>query len=312
MKRSAVVGITAGAAVLLVGGAATAWLMFRPPSAEDAAHRYLTALSTGDFATIDAMRAAPLAEDAERVVRDAFAGADAYVADPRVEQITDGDGVAAVRASATIGGSRRDVSFVLGRQSGDWQLSGDYLASVQVEAVLTGTDVLLGDSVWLGDALAPANAPVAVLPAEYPVQPAPRGLLSGASTVGVSNDEPVTVRIDAAVATAAAGAAQEQLDAYADACAQPAAAVPGACGLRIPWAADLVRLDGVAFRIEQRPQLALSPDGRTFAATGGVIVATATGTARDGTTARHTYRADDWALRGSVTFQGDEMVLGVG
>ncbi len=84
----------------------------------------------------------------------------------------------------------------------------------------------------------------------------------------------------------ATGAAQAQLDAYADACTQPATTVPPNCGLRVPWAADLTALSSLAFRIDQRPVLVLSADARTFAATGGVVVATATGTTREGTTAQ--------------------------
>jgi len=42
------------------------------------------------------------------------------------------------------------------------------------------------------------------------------------------------------------------------------------------------------------------------------VVATATGKTRDGGSGSFTYRADDWALRGTVAFQGNEMVLAVG
>ena len=70
-------------------------------------------------------------------------------------------------------------------------------------------------------------------------------------------------------------------------------------------------LDGIAFRIEEHPVVALSEDAASFDATGGVIVATATGTTRGGESRAFTYRADDWALRGSVRFSGDEMILAV-
>ena len=65
-------------------------------------------------------------------------------------------------------------------------------------------------------------------------------------------------------------------------------------------------------RVVAPPVLALSADARSVAATGGIIVATATGTTRAGSTASFTYRADDWALRGTIAFTGDEMVLRVG
>ena len=102
-----------------------------------------------------------------------------------------------------------------------------------------------------------------------------------------------------------------KLDAYADTCAKPAQAVPDQCGLRVPWAADLASLASIAFRIEAYPIVTLSADGRAFDAVDGRIVATATGTTRDGAPGAFTYQADDWALRGSVTFTGDEMVLAV-
>lgn len=106
-------------------------------------------------------------------------------------------------------------------------------------------------------------------------------------------------------------AMQEQLDAYADACAEPAASVPEHCGIVVPWAADLAELSGIAFRIEQYPVVALSADGRSFDATGGVLVATATGTTRDGTPGAFTYRTDEWALRGDVSARDDRTILSV-
>ena len=55
----------------------------------------------------------------------------------------------------------------------------------------------------------------------------------------------------------------------------------------------------------------LSADATGFDATGGVIVATATGASRAGGPESFTYRADDWSVRGSVRFEGDQMVLAV-
>lgn len=310
MKRTAVVGIAAGVAVALVGAIAW-WALTRPPSVEDAARDYLAALSAGDFAAIDAMRGTDLDEDAERILTDAFAGADAFVAEPRVEDIAPDAEMTKVRASALIAGERRDVSFALRDDGGTWKLTGDYLASLEV-TVLAGTDAPLGDSVWVGDALAPTGSSVLLLPAEYPVHAAPRGLLTGAASVPLSTDGAITIRIEASLTPEASAAGQKELDAYAAACTQPAPTVPLNCGLRIPWAADLAMLGSLVFRVEQVPVLTFAADHRTFAATGGVVIATATGVTPDGETATFTYRADDWALRGTVTFQGDEMVLAVG
>ena len=312
MKRGAIVGIAVAAAALLVGAGLAWWSLARPPSVEDAARSYLDALSAGDFASIDAMRSMHLDDATEQVIADAFAGADGFVEDPRIEEIDPGPDMTRVRASVELDGERRDVFFVLGNEGGRWALVGDYLASLEVAPVLSGTDSPAGDSAWVGGTLAPAGTPVPLLPAEYGLEPAPRGLLSGSGSVALSNDESVTVTLEASITPEATSAAQAQIDAYADECTQPAAAVPANCGLRVPWAADLATLTSTAFRIDERPVLALAPDGRSFAATDGIVVATATGATRAGATASFTYRADDWALRGSLSFQGDEMVLAVG
>ncbi|MBD3942375.1 hypothetical protein IF188_11760 [Microbacterium sp. NEAU-LLC] len=106
-------------------------------------------------------------------------------------------------------------------------------------------------------------------------------------------------------------AVERQLHAYADACTQPATTVPDHCGIVIPWAADLAELTGVAFRIEQRPTVAISPDSSSFDATGGVLVATVTGTTRDGATATFTYRTDTWTLRGDIDDEDGRIVVSV-
>lgn len=106
-------------------------------------------------------------------------------------------------------------------------------------------------------------------------------------------------------------AVQERLDRYADACAAPATAVPEHCGIVVPWAADLAQLSGIAFRIEAYPAVVLSPDRRSFDATGGVLVATATGTTRDGAAASFTYRTDEWALRGDVATADGTTIVSV-
>ncbi len=306
-------GIAAGAAVVVAGVAVVGWLLAQPPSAEDAARTYLSALSEGDFAGIDRMLASPGDDDSRRVIADAFAGAEDYIDDPRIEELSSSQaGFTAVRASAELDGERRTLHFALGDAGGEWMLAGDHLATLEVFTELADTGLPAGDSVWIGGALAPAGTRVALLPAQYPVTAAPRGLVTGEASVAVSNDRTSTVQLGVSLSPAAAGAAQEQLDAYAEACTVPAAAVPANCGMRVPWAADLATLTSISFRIDEHPAVALSPDGRTFAATGGVVIATATGTTRDGRAGTFTYRADDWALRGTVSFRGDEMILAVG
>jgi hypothetical protein len=308
-----VIGIAVGAAVVVAGTAVTGWLLARPPSAEDAARIYLSSLSDGDFARIDTMMANAGDEDSHRLIADAFVGAEAYIDDPSIEEVSSPQaGFTTVRASAELDGERRTLHFALSNASGEWMLAGAYLAVLEVSTDLADTGMPAGDSVWIGGALAPAGTRVGLLPAQYPVTAAPRGLLTGETSVAVSNDRTSTVQLEVSLSPAATSAAQDQLDLYMDACTMTATAVPANCGIRVPWAADLVTLGSIAFRMDQRPAVTLSPDGRTFAATGGVIVATATGIARDGGAGTFTYRADDWALRGTVSFQGDEMVLAVG
>lgn len=106
MKRPQKVGIAvAAAAAVVIGGALVWWLVPREPTAQDASRTYLDALSDGDFATIDAMRATRLDADAEILLAGAFAGATALISDPRVEEVAERDGEARVRASALLGGS---------------------------------------------------------------------------------------------------------------------------------------------------------------------------------------------------------------
>lgn len=301
MKRGAVIAIAAGAAALLVGGVAAVWLLSRPPSIEDAARAYLAALSTGDADAIAAM-IPDSAPGTVQTTTDAFAGADAYIEDPRVDGVG-GDG--SVRASATLDGRPATIFFMLSLADGRWQLSGDYLSAVAVTTTI-------GDAVEVGGAFASTDTALPLLPAVYTVRAAPVGILDGATTVAVTNETPIAVQVEASLSPGANAIAQEQLDAYVEACAAPASAVPDTCGLRIPWGADLASLTAVSFRIEEYPAVALSADAASFAATGGVLVATATGTTRDGAEASFTYRTGEWSLRGVVAFDGDRMVLRVG
>lgn len=311
MKRSAIIWLVAGAvvvAVVVAGGAW--WFLTRPPSAEDAARAYLGALADGDFPAVTGLLADPLPTEQADAIEAAFDGAEGYITEPRIEQLDAGDaGTTSVRAQVDVAGESRALTFDLESSSGRWLVAGEYLATLRVETALGGAPV--GDSAWVGGALVPTGTDLAILPAVYGVESAPRVILEGSATAAVSNDEPTTIALEAALTPAATSAAQEQLDAYADECAAAADAVPAHCGLRVPWAADLRALESIAFRVDERPVVTLAEDGTGFDATGGVIVATATGTTRSGDPGEFTYRADDWALRGSVRFEGDEMVLQV-
>lgn len=290
------------AAVVLIGAGVAVWLVSRPPSAEAVAEDYLRALAAGDAARID-----ELLDDGDEhaeLALKALSGADSYISGYSFEVSPAEAGMRTVRADVTLGGEPGIVGFTLTERDGRWLVGSDYLAELTAQTSI-------GDSVRVGGVLAPAGVPVALLPALYPVTAAPAGLTTGEASAVVTNQSPVTVTIDAAFSPAAVEAAQQQLDGYADGCAKPGTQIPPNCGLRIPWAADLATMSSVAFRIDAYPAVILAEDGRTFAATDGDIVATVSGTTRAGGPGTFTYRADDWALRGSVTFRGDEMTLAV-
>ena len=303
MRRRTTFAIAAAAAVLIAGGAFVWWLIARPPTAEESAMRYLHALESGDFAAVDDLRAEPLEPAAETVLEQAFAGASEHVRSPKIDRLVAEDDATTVHATVELAGEEHALTFDLAAKRGRWLLAGDYLGELTVST-------RLGDSAWVGDALAPVAAPIRLLPAVYPVVAAPRGLLAGEGSAIVA-DGRTQVALDTTLTNEATDRAQKQLDSYADSCAAPAVAVPAHCGLKVPWAADLAILNDLTFRIETRPTVHLSPDGTTFAATDGVIVATARGSTREGATGSFTYRAEDWALRGTITFTGDEMVLAV-
>lgn len=294
-------GIAAGAVAIIIAGGVAVWsLAGRGPSAEETAEAYLKALSEGDAAAVrDLLDTEPEPENFTQIEA-AFAGADSYLTDYEFELADDNS----VRARVTLGGAPGVVFFILSEGADGFRVNGDFLAIL--EATTT-----LGDSVTVGGALVPASAPVPLLPAVYTVAAAPTGILAGETTVIVTNETPITVAVEASVSSEATALAAAQLEAYARACAATNAMVPENCGLRVPWAADLATLSSIAFRIDQLPVLVLADDATTFAATGGVIVATATGSTPDGTAASFTYRADDWALRGVIEFTGDSMALRV-
>lgn len=307
MKRGAVIGIVGGAVALAaVAAVGVWWFASRPQTPDAAARAYLDALESGDYAAVEQLLDRPVDDHVET----AFASAEAYAEDARVLTIDDAvDGQAQVKAEAEFDGMPHSLTFVLTRSAGGWKLAPESLAAVRIEATLDGA-AGAGDSVWIGEALVPVGADVALLPAAYEVVAAPRGILSGSAIATVA-DRVSTVTLETALAPDATSIAQERLNAYLDACAAPATEVPAHCGIRVPWAADLASLGEITFRIDEYPVLALSADGTAFDATGGVIVATASGDSRAGGTASFTYRSEDWAVRGEMEFTGDELVLSV-
>ncbi|GAA1850443.1 hypothetical protein ACFQZV_07090 [Microbacterium koreense] len=301
MNRRAIVLTAIIAVVVIAGGALTWWALSRPPSARDAAETYLTGLADGDVAAI----APVLPADADRdALESMFAEATGYLSDPTFD-VVDGEGSAAVTAEAIFDGERVMFGFTVEDSTGSWLVAEDALGGLDVQT-------RRGDSAAVGGVVQPIDATIRVLPAVYTVAAAPTGILDDAAIVAAPPGTPVAVALEPSLTDAATALAQEQIDLYAAECASATDAVPPSCGIRIPWEADLATLDSVAFRIEATPAVELTADAETFAATGGAVVATVTGTTRGGDTASFTYQTDQWSIRGHVRFTGDEMRLLVG
>ena len=329
MKRGTLLGIVIAAVAAVVLGIGAWWFLSQPAGPEATARSYLDALAAGDGEKALALLAEPPDDDIDRAgVLDEAKGHVTDVAVTKVEDRNTEDG--------NTDDGNTDGKTPEGNSSGNEHVSGDARATVTYsldgmthEAALTlvdtdqgwriGSDGLgvlvpqttLGDHVLVGGAFVPANAETLLLPGLYSVDAAPINILSGTTTAAVAMGSTTDASVEASVSPDAVAQAQEQLDLYAQRCAAPAEAVPAKCGIRVPWAADLATLTSIAFRVEQTPQLTLGPDLKTFGATGGVLVATATGSTREGDEASFTYRADDWALRGTVTLTRDGMKLAV-
>ena len=300
MKRGPLIALAATGAAVVIAAGVTVWALTRPESADAVAERYLQALETGDADAVAELMAEP-----DEAVLAAFAGADAYLADPVVTDAVAGEAGTEFHAEVALDGAPATVRFTLTDASGTWTLS-DHLATIDVATTL-------GDAVSVGDTVLPLGEEgvVSLLPAVYSLQAAPTDFLDGATTVAATNAQPLSAAIDATLSPDAAARAQPQLDAYADACVAPAETLPDRCGLQVPWPADLTALDTLQTRIDAYPVLAIDAASLTFTATGGAVVVTAAGTNREGTADAVTYRTDDWTLRGVVSFAGDELVLTV-
>ena len=302
MKRGAVIGIVIGAVVVAAGAGIAAWALTRPPAPSDVALTYLKALENGDAAT--ALDQTSADDEAAAQARTAFSGAAVRPADARVGGTREDAGTATVEVAYALDGTDVAATLTLHQEDGGWRIS-DGLGAVAATATM-------GAAVAIGDLVVPTGGgPVRLLPARYDVVAAPTEVLTGSTTVDVAPGADVPAAVEASLSPDAIATVQAQVDAYAEACAQPATTVPANCGLKVPWGADLSTLTSLDFRIEKTPQVTLSADATSFDATGGAMVATARGTSRTGGNGAFTYRADDWALRGSVSFDGAQLVLAV-
>ena len=302
--RSVIIGIAA--VVLIVVGSCIVlalWLTSRGDSPEAAAQRYLDALATGEA---DEVRATLTAGAVPDGTLDAFEAATAYLTQPRVGDTKTTADTATVSASYFLAGGMRMVEFTVRRVDGRWVPGTDALG----EIVATTS---VGDAVSIGDVVLETSAPLVALPAAYDVTAAPAQVLTGTAEAVVTPGATTEVAVEASLSPDAAASAQPAVDAYLETCTAsspeaPAATSPEACGIGIPWGADLASADGFVFRVETLPTVALDATGG-FLASGGSYVVTVSGVKRDGTAGSFTYRDDAWTLRGALTFEGGELVL---
>lgn len=290
--------LIAGVAVAVVGVAAAVVLTSRAPTPADAALSYLDALRSG---RVEAVEATGIEVSVE--ARQAFAGASAFLDEPRVHEVTVADDHAVVRVSYTLGAEQFDAEIAFSKVDGRWVPVPDTTLG---ELRLSSTS---GSFATVGEASLPVGTTLPLLPAEYQFAAAPAALLDGGATVRVRPGESVDVLLETTLTTGAADIARARLHDHLSECTEAAPTVPAGCGIRIPWAADLSTVSEIHYRMERAPTLALSETG--FRADGGVLVATVSGTGHDGTAGSHTYRTQNWSLLGDISFTADDLELSV-
>ena len=278
------------------------WLVLRPSGPQSAAEDYLAALSRGDAASALGL----VVTDGLDVssAEDAFAGVSGTISEARVTAMNEDGDTATAEIAYTLDAASASGEITLVRTDAGWKVTQSGLGTLTIASAR-------GDAAAIGTAIVEVGAPFLLLPGLYDVLPAPVGILTGTATAGVTPGGAATADLQPELSDTALETASAQVQAYIDACTAPTDAVPEGCGIRVPWAADLATLTSLAFRVETAPTLAIAEDLSSFAATGGVLVATATGTARDGSAGTFTYRTDDWSLRGGMDFTGNQLVLSV-
>lgn len=301
MTRRGIAWLIGGVlAVLLVVAGVSIWSSLqRPATPEEVALAYLDALAAGDPSAVD-----DLGVDVSAEAGAALHGATGLITDPEVRPAPDDrdpdDDAAVVEVAFRLGGEHRTADLELRRADGRWQLDAGALGRVSADSTI-------GATVEVGGSVLPLGEELRLLPAAYTVSASPSTLLEGETPLVVLPGTTVEATVDAVPRPAATVAAQEQLDALVKACTTAATAVPERCGIRIPWGTEFRAVTSIAYRVETPPALTLT--GEAFAADGGVLVATVTGTGLDGTARTTTYRTESWALRGDVAFTPDGVEL---
>lgn len=289
-----------GAVVLLLAVAAGVWwwTATRAPDPDAAALAYVRALESGDPDAV----AATGAEVPDAALR-AFPAATALIEEAAVETVrVRDDREATAEIAFRLDGQEHRGRLMLTLTDGRWVVGDSALG-------LVTPSTTVGESVAIGDAALPAGAETALLPGVYTVQAAPQKVLAGETMLTVLPDSDSAPSVDASLRPEATAIAQAELEAHLDACIAPAAEPPPGCGIRIPWGTEFRAVTEVRYRIEQAPTVTLTPTA--FTADGGVLIATVTGTAQDGTARTTTYRTEMWSLRGDVSFRDDALVLSV-
>lgn len=291
--------VAAVAVLLVVAGIVVSQSGSQTDSADDAAHTYLRALESGQASAVEAT-GIDVSDEALR----AFDGADSVVADATVISVEETGSRATARVSFVLGGTERDADLTLVREDGRWVPDHSGLSEVTFSQTL-------GTAVTIGETVLDTADPLSLVPAVYSVATAPAAYLSGSVDVvalpGTSDD----VDLEASLRPEATDAAQRRLDTILEECTAETAIPADGCGIRIPWGTEFRTVDDVAFRIEAMPSVTLADDGASFTASGGQLAATLTGTARDGGARTTTYRSENWAVRGDISFAGNEMTLTV-
>lgn len=269
----------------------------RTPTPEEAARGYLHALESGDP---EAVAATGISVSATAL--DAFGAASALIEDAEVTTVREEpDGSSAtVEIAFRLEDEPERAQLVLTPVEGRWTVDDSGLGTLTADSTI-------GSDVAIGEITTPARETIALLPAGYTVAAAPTALLSGGTAARVLPGDHATAEIDAALRPEATTAAQSRLDEHLEACTTPAAEPPDGCGIRIPWGTEFREVTDIRYRIDESPTIALTPT--SFAADGGVLVATVTGTGQDGTARTTTYRTESWTLRGEVSFTAEGIAL---
>lgn len=286
-------------AVLIAAGLGACWAASRSPDARDVAEQYVAALRDGDVPALRRVTGASVEDPAIL----AFAQADGYLTDITLDRVDTSGDTATAHATVTIADEEHRIESPMERSDGGWRI-GDPL-TVTIEPSL-------GASVAIGRITVPAGEPIRLYPARYEVTSLPSDILEGSvSVTPLPGDEPAAVALEQAFVDNARDLLQDRLAAHAEECAASTDAIPDACGIVVPWAADLREFRDVVFTIDRMPWAELDTEAMTFAATGGALTAAVTGIAHDGSEQTFTYHAEDWSLRGTMDFTGGQLVLSV-